>query len=35
MGSRPQANEHGNVLADESKELSLPLEVKKWAIFEK
>ena len=28
MGSRPQANEHGYVFADASKELTLPLEVK-------
>ena len=28
MGTRPQANEHGNVLANASKELTLPLEVK-------
>ena len=28
MGSRPQANEHGYVFADASKELPLPLEVK-------
>lgn len=28
MGPRPQANEHGNVLANASKELTLPLEVK-------
>ena len=29
MGSRPQANEHGNVFANASKELPLPLEVNK------
>ena len=27
MGSRPQANEYGNVFANASKELALPLEV--------